>query len=94
MEDIVHAVHGVAHALRVAHVADEEAHLAGQLRHALLQAVTHVVLLLLVAREHANLAEVGPHEVLEHGVAEATRAAGNHEGLACKGGIRAHLFLL
>lgn len=80
VEDVVHAVHGVAHALGVADVADEEAHLGGELRRLLLQAVAHVVLLLLVAREDADLGQVGVHEVLEHGVAERAGAARDHEG--------------
>ena len=78
-------MHGVAHGLGVADVADEEADLVGLLRVALLKHVAHVVLLLLVAREDADLADVGLEEVLEHGVAEAPRAAGYHEGLAAEG---------
>ena len=87
VEDVVNAVHGVAHALGVADVADEEAHLGGELRGPLLQAVAHVVLLLLVAREDADLRQVGVHEVLEHGVAERAGAARDHEGLVfeCSG---------
>lgn len=80
VEDVVHAVHGVAHALGVADVSDEEAHLGGELRGLLLQAVAHVVLLLLVAREDADLGQVGVHEVLEHGVAERAGAARDHKG--------------
>ena len=85
VEDVVHAMHGVAHGLGVADVADEEADLVGLLRVALLKHVAHVVLLLLVAREDTDLADVGLEEVLEHGVAEASRAAGYHEGLAAEG---------
>ena len=84
MEDVVHAVHGVAHALGVTDVADEEANLGGELRRPLLQAVTHIVLLLLIAGEDSDLSQVGVHEVLKHGVAKATRAARDHEGLAAK----------
>ena len=85
-------MHGVAHALGVADVADEEAHLGGELRGLLLQAVAHVVLLLLVAREDADLGQVGVHEVLEHGVAERAGAARDHQGLVFKGGRIVHLF--
>lgn len=81
VEDVVHAVHGVAHALGVADVADEEAHLGGELGGLLLQAVAHVVLLLLVTREDADLGEVGVHEVLEYGVAERAGATCDHQGL-------------
>ena len=84
VEDVVNAAHGIAHGLGVAHVADEEAHLGGELGAALLQAVAHVVLLLLVSGEDADLLEVRVHEVLEHGVAEAARTACDHEGLTCK----------
>ena len=84
VEDVVHAVHGVAHALGVADVADEEAHLGGELGRPLLQAVAYVVLLLLVAGEDADLGQVGVHEVLEHGVAERAGATRDHEGLVFK----------
>ena len=84
VEDVVHAVHGVANRLGVAHVADQEPNLRCELGALLLQTVTHVILLLLVAREDADLLEVRVHEVLEHGVAEAARAARNHEGLTCE----------
>ena len=43
--------------------------------------MAHVVLLLLVAREDADLGQVGVHEVLEHGVAERAGASRDHEGL-------------
>ena len=49
--------------------------------------MAHVVLLLLVAREDADLRQVGVHEVLEHGVAERARAARDHEGLVFKSAI-------
>ena len=91
VEDVVHAVHGVAHALGVADVADEEAHLGGELGRLLLQAVAHVVLLLFVAREDADLGQVGVHEVLEHGVAERAGAARDHESLVFKCGRGFHL---
>ena len=84
VEDVVHAVHGIAHRLSVTDVADEEAHLGGELRGLLLQAVAHVVLLLLVAGEDADLGQVGVHEVLEHGVAERSGAARDHQGLVFK----------
>ena len=87
VEDVVHAVHGVAHALGVADVADEEAHLGGELGRLLLQAVAHVVLLLLVAGEDADLGQIGVHEVLEHRVAERAGASRDHEGLVLENAI-------
>lgn len=80
VEDVVHAVHGIADRLRVADVADEEADLGSELGGLLLQAVTHVVLLFLVTGEDADLFQVGVHEVLEHGVAERACTARDHQG--------------
>lgn len=34
--------------------------------------------------KNADLADIRGEKMLEHGVAEATRTTGNHEGLACK----------
>ena len=87
VEDVVHAVHGVAHRLGVADVADEEAHLGGELGGPLLQAVAHVVLLLLIAGEDADLGQIGVHEVLEHRVAERAGASRDHEGLVLENAI-------
>ena len=64
MEDVIDSVHSITHRLGITHVADEEAHLGGELGRALLQAVTHVILLLLIARENANFTDVGVHEML------------------------------
>lgn len=91
VENVVHAVRGVANRLGVAHVADQEPHLRCELGALLLKAVTHIVLLLLITREDANFLELGVDEVLEHGVAEAARAARDHKGLASE---RSHLLAL
>ena len=58
MEDVVHALHGVAEGAAVAHVANVELDLAGHLGHTGLEVVTHIVLLLLVSREDADLTNV------------------------------------
>ena len=78
MEDVVHAGHGIANRLRVAHVADVELDLLGVLRMPGLQLMAHVILLLLVAGEDADLLEVGIQEVLEDGGTEGTGSAGDH----------------
>ena len=78
MEDVVHARHGIANRLRIAHVADVELDLFRVLRMLRLQLVAHVILLLLVAGEDADLPEVGVQEVLEDGGTEGTGAAGDH----------------
>ena len=68
-EHVVHPAHRDVHALLVAHVPDEELHLR------VLEHVTHVVLLLLVPREDADLLDVAVQEATEHGVPETARAA-------------------
>ena len=80
MEDVVYARHGVAHGLWVAHIADVELDLLGVLRVLRLQFVAHVILLLLVAGEDADLLEIGVQEVLEDRGTEGAGAAGDHEG--------------
>ena len=77
VEDVVDAGHGIPDGLRVAHVADVELDLAGILRVVGLQLVAHVVLLLLIAGEDADLADVGGQEMLEHRMPKAARAAGD-----------------
>ena len=85
VEHVVDTSHGVAHAPLVAHVAYVEADLAGVLGIDGLQPVAHVILLLLVAGEDADLAYAAIQEVLEHRGAEAAGAAGYHEGGAREG---------
>ena len=77
VEDIIHAGHGVPDGLRVAHIADVELDLARVLRVLGLQLMAHIVLLLLVAGENADLADVGGEKMLEHGMAETAGAAGD-----------------
>ena len=81
VENVVHTVHRIANRLSVTHVTDEESNLGSELGAALLQAMTHVILLLLVTGKDANLFELGVNEVLKHGIAKAARTARDHEGL-------------
>ena len=74
-EHVVHTAHRHVHRRPVADVAYVELHLPRQLRAPRLQAVAHVVLLLLVAREDADLPEAAVEEPPEHGVTETARAA-------------------
>ncbi len=76
MEDEIHADHSVLQAVGLPDVADVELELGigvGQ---------THVVLLLLVPAEDADLADVGIQEAPQHGVAERAGAAGDQKGFA------------
>ena len=63
MEDVVHAGHGVPHRLGIAHVAYVKLDLLSSLRVLGLELVAHIVLLLLVPGEDANLADVGFQKV-------------------------------
>ena len=71
MEDEIHSAHGLLHAALIAHIADVELELGAVV------ALAHVVLLLLVTAEDANLGDVGVEEALENGVAEGASSAGN-----------------
>ena len=59
MEDVVNALHGVTEGGLVAHIANVELNLIGHFGHTGLEVVTHVVLLLLVAGEDADFANIG-----------------------------------
>ena len=78
MEDIIYAVHRGADGRDIAHVADVEADLFSQLRVLRLELMAHIILLFLIARENADLADVGCEKTVQHGIAEAARAAGDH----------------
>ena len=80
VENIVHAGHSVPHRLRVAHIADVEFDLFGALRVPGLKLVPHIVLLLFVAGENADLLQIRIQEMFQHGGTEGTGAAGDHEG--------------
>ena len=94
VEDVVDAGHGIPDGLRVAHVADVELDLAGILRVVGLQLVAHVVLLLLIAGEDADLADVGGQEMLEHRMPEAARAAGDEKSLILKNAVCHNILLI
>ncbi len=63
--------------LQVADVSDEEFDFMCDVWEFGLVLVTHIVLLLLVAREDANLFDVGAQEALEDCVSETTSASTN-----------------
>ena len=64
MEDIVHTLHSVFQRALVAHITNVELDLTGHFGHTGLILVAHVVLLLLVAGEDADLANVGAEETV------------------------------
>ena len=79
MEDVVDALHGIAERTLVAYVADIELYLACYLGHTSLEVMAHVVLLLLVATEDTDLADIGLEKTIENCVAEAAGASGDEE---------------
>ena len=81
MEHIINALHGIMQRAAVADVADVELDLASHLRHPSLEVMTHVVLLLLVAAEDADLAYVGTQEPVQNRIAEAAGTARNQQRL-------------
>ena len=72
-ENIVDTTHRHIHRLLVAHIADIELDLR------VLQCMTHIILLLLVAREDANLLDIGIKESTKHGVSKTSRTARNQQ---------------
>ena len=91
MEHVIDALHGILEGALVAHVANIELDLAGHVGPLSLILVAHIVLLLLVAGEDANLADVGAQEAVQHGIPEAPCASGNEEDLVFENG---HIILL
>ena len=84
MENVVNTRHGVLDRLRIADIADVELDLLGGLRVLGLKLVSHIILLLLVAGEDANLLEVRVKEVFQNGRTERTSTTSNHKGCVIK----------
>ena len=80
VEDVVNTGHGVLDGLGVADIADIELDLLGGLRVPGLELVAHIVLLLLVPGEDADLLQVRVQEVLQDGGTKGTGTAGDHKG--------------
>ena len=80
VEDVVHAGHGVLDGLGIPDIADVELDLLGGLRVPGLELVAHIVLLLLVPGEDADLLQVRVQEVLQDGGTKGTGTAGDHKG--------------
>ena len=64
MEDIVHPMHGPPDGLQVPDIADVKFNFVRHLGHLRLVLMAHIVLLLLVTREDANLANIGSQEAV------------------------------
>ena len=94
VEDVVHSRHRAAAALQAPHVSDVELYLVRVLRHTCLVLVAHVVLLLLVPGEDADLRYVCLEEAVEDSIAETARPAGNHKGLTRENAHRMYVFVI
>jgi len=84
VEDVVHARHHVTARLEIAHVADIELDLVGDLGVAHLILVAHIVLLLLVAAEDADLLYVRVQKPTEHRIAKRARAPRDQKSFVFK----------
>ena len=78
VEDVVHAGHGVLDGLGIPDIADIELDLLGGLRVPGLELVAHIVLLLFVPGEDADLLQVRVQEVLQDGGTKGTGTASDH----------------
>ena len=79
MEDIVDPTHSGLEGGFIAHITNVELDLVGNLRHLCLILMTHVVLLLLIAREDADFANVGTEETIQYCVTEGACASSDHQ---------------
>ena len=77
VEDVIDARHRILQRALVPHIADVELNLVRHLRHPRLEVVPHIVLLLLIPRENADLADVRTKKTIQHGVAEGACASGD-----------------
>ena len=86
VEYVIDPRHRAPATFEAADVADVEFDLVGDVRVPCLVLVAHVVLLLLVAGEDADLADVRAQEAPQDGVAERSGPAGDHQGLVFENG--------
>ena len=77
VEDIVHPPHGILHGADIPDIADIVPDLLRHLRHGRLKLVAHIVLLLLVPGEDADLPDIRIQKPPQHRVAEAAGTAGD-----------------
>lgn len=94
VEDVVHAAHRALERGPVAHVAYVEFDLARDLRIIGLVLMPHVVLLLLVPRENADLLDVCLEKPPEDGIAKAPGPPGDHECFVSEDGHIWFIYIL
>ena len=84
VEDVVNTGHCVTDGLGVADITDVELHLFGVLRVLGLKLMAHIVLLLLVTGEDADLLQIGIQEMLQNGRTKRTSTTSDHKGCVIK----------
>ena len=77
MEDVIHAVHGVLHRLNVPDISYVKLDLVAGLRILRLILMAHIILLLLITGENADLPDIRIQKTIQDGVAERTGATGD-----------------
>ena len=92
VENVIHAVHRVFDGREVAHVADVEPDLFGNFGHLRLKFVPHIVLLLLIAGEDPDLADIRFQKAVKNGISERTGSAGDKKRLVCEECVIFHTF--
>ena len=75
MENIVHPMHGIFHRLQIPHITDIKADLICRLRHFFLQLMAHIILLLFIPGENADLPDLRIRKAVEHRIPKGTCAA-------------------
>ena len=94
VEHIVHALHRVLQRALVPHVTNIKFNLVRHLRHPRLEVVPHIVLLLLIAAEDPDLANISPQKTVQHRIAKAPGTAGDEQGFVFENGHMDSILLL
>lgn len=84
MEYIICSGHCGTATLKATDIAYVKLYLVGHVRIFGLILMPHIILLLLITREDADLVNVGSKETVENCVSETTGTSGNHQGFSCK----------
>lgn len=84
VEYVVNAVHSILHRLQIPDIPNIKADLIRHLRHPRLKLMAHIVLLLLVTGENADLANVGGKKTVQNSVSKRTGTTGNHQSFIGK----------
>lgn len=80
MKEIIHAMNGVFHAGKLAHITNVVFDFI------ILVVMAHVILLFFIPAENADFSDIGIQKAFEHRLAKGAGAAGDHQRLAAEGG--------